>query len=150
MGEMAPPVSHGEGFGEAVGEEAEGCWSSAEGKEMGLNDEHAVMLEKMTQKGPPAAPGMEGAASHHASGLSINFDEEDAPLKVHTSALEALFADDPEVKAQREILAANRESLTGFNMNRTASSKGAKKLGNVLAAKESPKEVSLDALWERP
>ena len=87
-----------------------------------------------------------------ASVFDIGFDDDAAPMQVHTSALEALFADDPEVKAQREITAASREAAarSGYNFERTASSKGAKKLGNVQSSKAPAQDVSLESLWDRP
>jgi hypothetical protein len=67
------------------------------------------------------------------------------------SSLEALFADDPEVQAQREIMAAGRNQVqraAGYG-DRTASTKGAKKLGSVRAASKAAPEASLESLWDR-
>lgn len=95
---------------------------------------------------PAMAPGM-------PSTPPISFDEEGGQMHVQASALEALFSDDPEVKAHRDIMAAQREQLqraAGYNVERTASTKGAKKLGAVRAAKEEAPESALTALWDRP
>jgi len=108
----------------------------------------AMMPEGMAAPAPAPAP----AGMAMASSPAISFDEDTESMQVHTSALEALFADDPEVKAQREIMAAQRESVAraaGYNVERTASSKGAKKLGAVKASKEAP-ESALTNLWDRP
>jgi hypothetical protein len=104
----------------------------------------------------PAAPMGDVAPAAPAPSVmmasDISFDDDSSPMTVHTSALEALFADDPEVKAQREISAAQRESVAraaGYSVERTASVKGAKKLGSVKAAKETSPEANLSALWDR-
>jgi hypothetical protein len=68
-----------------------------------------------------------------------------APAKM-ASSLEALFADDPEVRAQRQIVASRNQSASGFA--REASTKGAKKLGSVQAKKANPMS-SLESLWDR-
>jgi len=76
--------------------------------------------------------------------MSISFEDDGEPMQVHTAALEALFSDDPEVKAQRELTAAAK-----FNPARVAST-GAKKLGSVRATPAPAPEASLAALWDRP
>ena len=113
----------------------------------------AMPSSPASQGGMPQMPSAPAPMmSQQSSALGISFDDDETPMTVHTSALEALFADDPEVKAQREITAANREAAvrSGYNFERTASSKGAKKLGNVQSSKEAKQDVSLEMLWDRP
>ncbi len=91
----------------------------------------------------PMAPMM-------ASNLDISFDEEDeaepTDAVANVASLDDLFADDPEVVAQRQIASANAEAL-GFS--RTASAKGAKKLGQVKATPAKAEIDKLEAIWER-
>lgn len=146
-----------------VGEEMSESSSSGSGSEDAL-------MKMMMPPAPPMGEGMAPAPMAPMGDMApvapapmaptagkmatdISFDDDTAPMTVHTSALEALFADDPEVKAQREIAAAQREQVTraaGYNVERTASTKGAKKLGSVKAAKETSAEASLAAIWDRP
>ncbi len=101
----------------------------------------------------PVMPAVAPAMAKEASVPGISFDDETETMKVSTTALEALFSDDPEVKAHRDIMAAQREQLqrvAGYSVERTASTKGAKKLGSVRAAKEEAPENVLTSLWDRP
>jgi hypothetical protein len=66
-----------------------------------------------------------------------------APMMPVASSLEALFADDPEVRASRELRGQ------GYEIGRTASAKGAKKLGSVRAASAKAPEFKLENLWDR-
>ncbi len=61
------------------------------------------------------------------------------------SDLRSLF-DTEESLAQRELLAAQRGTFS----NRTASNKGAKKLGQVQGRKSASIDENLESLWERP
>jgi len=92
------------------------------------------------QAPPPPAPG--------APPVDITFDEgeEDAIGRPAMAAdLNGLF-DTEESIAQREFHAAQAGN---FNQ-RTASTKGAKKLGQVRAQKSASVDESLESLWERP
>jgi hypothetical protein len=67
--------------------------------------------------------------------------------------LDNLFADDPEVQAQREIQAAEAEQTareSGFGPDVRTASTGAKKLGRVQADKAPNQDTALENLWERP
>ena len=90
-------------------------------------------------------------AAQKQGAVDISFDDMDeepaAADASHVASLDDLFADEPEVMAQRQIAAANAEAL-GFS--RTASAKGAKKLGNVKAAPAKAEGDKLEALWDRP
>jgi chemotaxis protein histidine kinase CheA len=111
---------------------------------------------------PPApaapVPGAVPAAPIASGSPEITFggDDEDEELGVTTASasLDDLFADDPEVQAQRQIMAAQREQLqreVGYQgVGRTASAKGAKKIGQVVRQTPAKPEEALEALWERP
>lgn len=92
---------------------------------------------------PQAAPAMMPAVAG-----DISFDDDDDDGTVNVAAdLDGLFADDPEVQAQRSIASAARDG--GFSsVGRTAST-GAKKLGTVTKAKSASPDAALEALWER-
>jgi hypothetical protein len=111
----------------------------------------------------PAAPAG-GAAPMMAATASplpdISFDEDEAMSEAVSTAaiagsdLDNLFSDNEEVMAQREIMAAHREQLAregGYSQaGRTASTKGAKKLGAVQASRTTTVDASLESLWDRP
>lgn len=99
----------------------------------------------------PAAPALAGE-------IEIAFDEEDAdPAEIASLAsgaqsLDQLFAENPEVIAQREIQAASdeqfRQEMSGFQPARQASA-GARKIGNVkVASAEAPAAPALSNLWD--
>ena len=102
-------------------------------------------------EGEGGEPGGEPAAEGGAPGappMDISFDDGDespAGKPAMASDLNGLF-DTEENIAQREI----RASQNGNFGQRTASTKGAKKLGQVQARKASTVDESLEALWERP
>jgi hypothetical protein len=104
--------------------------------------------------GPSAAPA---PMPMMASDISFDDGEDEAttaaPVVAAASTdLDSLFADDPEVQAQREITAANAEARareSGFG-GRTASTKGAKKLGAVQKPAKASVENVLEGLWDRP
>ena len=151
---------------------AEECYSGDEGgsSDMGLDSEHKDMMAQMMppaegsgESAPMPAPAPAGESMGKPVGesmgksmpapapmgmgqmaMSISFEDDGEPMQVHTAALEALFSDDPEVKAQRELTAAAK-----FNPARVAST-GAKKLGSVRATPAPAPEASLAALWDRP
>lgn len=79
----------------------------------------------------------------------ISFDDDDAgEVNVAASDIDGLFADDPEVQAQRAIQTASHDG--GFtSVGRTAST-GAKKLGTVTKAKPVSPDAALEQLWDRP
>lgn len=158
--------------GQAMGQKhidkaAEECYSGDEGgsSDAGLDAEHHEMMKQMMPAGEssgmsaPMAPPMGESMGESAPpapapapapmgmgqmAMSISFEDDGEPMQVHTAALEALFSDDPEVKAQRELTAAAK-----FNPARVAST-GAKKLGSVRATPAPAPEASLAALWDRP
>ena len=140
----------------------EACWGSDEKSMMAamLKEDSKMAAEDAA---PESAPESEGPASSKepeavaamAGKLPEFGDEEHSPdsvrgsdLHKHASVLDALFADDPEVKAQREIQAASR-GASNFNVGRTASA-GAKKLGAVRKSDKISGDDLLDAIWERP
>lgn len=111
-------------------------------------------LEAIFQGGAPApmpAPmGMPAAAAVASDDSDISFDDEEGE-DAHVAAdsdqaeLDSIFADHPEVVAQREALAAQ---VGGYSpSSRTASTKGAKKLGNVQASKATEEDVIARNLW---
>jgi hypothetical protein len=87
----------------------------------------------------------------------ISFDEGDegdetAESKTSVASIDDLFADDPEVLAQRQIRAAELEQKAregGFAVGRTASA-GAKKLGAVKRDQTVSVDKTLENLWDRP
>lgn len=126
--------------------------------------------------GAPAAPGMPAPAAPPGDDLAalfsgapapaampmtasdISFDEDDgepaapAPAAQVAGDLDHLFADDPEVQAQREIQAATLEARAreGGFAGRTASAKGAKKLGAVQKPAKVSADQALESIWDRP
>lgn len=98
-------------------------------------------LTALFEAAPAAAPAAMVASD-------ISFDEDDSGEVNVAADLDGLFADDPEVQAQRSIQSAARES--GFtSVGRTASA-GAKKIGTVTKAKPASPDAALEALWDRP
>lgn len=88
---------------------------------------------------PPPMGGAPGA-------VDITFDEGEEPGKpAMASDLSGLF-DTEENIAQRELTAAQRGNFG----QRTASAKGAKKLGQVHTQKPASIDSNLESLWERP
>lgn len=73
---------------------------------------------------------------------------------VAADALDDLFSDNDEVRAQREIVAARQDQSTregGYNPgSRTASARGVRKLGQVQGSKATSEDDALAMLWERP
>lgn len=98
---------------------------------------------------PPAPVGMSMATD-------ITFDDgDDEAADVQVASLDELFADHPEVRAQREIQAAQIGAVAregGYASARTASAAGAKKLGAVVRTATAAPSVDqqLEALWDRP
>jgi hypothetical protein len=99
----------------------------------------------------PMAPAM-------ASGSpEIRFDDDDdgeGHVAGDESQLNDLFSDNPEVVAQRELVAAQQEQTARENgygpvVGRTAS-QGAKKLGHVQAPTRQTVEADLESIWDRP
>lgn len=148
----------------------------------GLTPEETAMLDGMLDTCPPCAPaGVPAAAPAavvietpapqddltalfdvpvvapvmaSATDSDISFDDEEGDAHVASDeSLDSLFADDPEVVAQRQIASANREQIAregGFtSVSRTAST-GARKLGRVSATKTQSADVALEAIWDRP
>ena len=114
----------------------------------------------------PAAP-MPAVASDVAGGQNfaagISFDDDDqttrtAGEEVSIAQLAAIFADNPEVQAQRQIVSASndqraRASAGNFAPVGRVASAGAKKLGQVISAPVAPKATLddvLESLWDRP
>jgi hypothetical protein len=122
-------------------------------------------LSALFQAAPQAAPTMPGVAS---ASPEIDFDDEDemeAPVtgiaasqvaSTGDAELDNLFGDNEEVQAQRQIKAAEMEQqqreLGQFApaMGRTASVKGAKKIGQVQRGKPATVDQALENLWDRP
>ena len=105
---------------------------------------------------PMAVPAMPAMASQGPD-IDITFGDDEGEARTasteDTSSLDSLFADDPEVQAQREIVAAQQEQRVregGYTPgSRTASAGGARKLGNVRGGKVNVDE-DLANLWDRP
>lgn len=164
-------------------ESEEQCADDEQATECELTPEEMAMLDGIAA--PPAMPGVPGMApavlevapaapmvedlsalfdpaqAVASDGPEISFDDEDEPAQQHATAaapgmsLDDLFNDDPEVQAQREIVAANQEQFRrelgyGSEAIRTASQKsGAKKLGAVRAAPKSSAAETLENIWIR-
>ena len=162
---------------EEEAEEAEEITSQQEQEAHDLSPEEMQMLQSMLgdQCAPgaaaPAAPAAPGAAAPAddlsalfsaapggapGAGSDISFsddDDDESGVPVLSSDLDDLFADDPEVHAQREIQssqleARNRES--GFTGHVASTKNGAKKLGSVQKAAKPSVDQVLENLWERP
>ncbi len=102
------------------------------------------------------------------AGVQISFDEDEeesaagVPMTIGSFAqqasgdeLDALFADNEEVQAQRQIRAAEMEQQAregGYSVpgGRTASARGAKKIGQVQRGKAPSVDSTLENLWDRP
>ena len=133
-------------------DDKEACWGADEKKMMGsmLGDHKAG--EEAPDSEPAPSSDMPKA---HAGEMPSFGDDDHAPdsmkggdLPHHASVLDALFADNDEVRAQRELVAAAR-GASNFNVGRTASA-GAKKLGVVRKSDKISGDDLLDAIWERP
>lgn len=163
-------------------EQEEGHAAQQEEQAHGLCPEDAALLEQLMPAPAPAAPvvappaapddlqalfqmpeavapAVPMMASQAAEMPDISFDDDEAMSEpaaassVTASGLDDLFSDDPEVQAQREIMAAQQEQHareSGYSAARTASSKGAKKLGAVRSRGPSTPEQELELLWDRP
>ena len=145
---------------QCMAEEQEGCELNP--TEMSLLDQ--LLHEEMAapQDDLTALFGAPAAAAPVAPAIAsdtsdISFDDDDSEPAPTTAgmaiSLDDLFADDPEVKAQREIQAAQdqqfKRELGYGNVARTASTNGAKKLGQVKNTARSVDEA-LENLWDRP
>lgn len=107
----------------------------------------------------PAAPAMVvPAMASQGSEIEITFGDEGegegrTASDGDVGVLDTLFADDPEVQAQREIVSAQQEQRVregGYAPDsRTASSTGARKLGQIQAGRANVDD-ELGNLWERP
>lgn len=102
----------------------------------------------------PAVPASPIAPATDAPEISFDEDEEQIPVTANDQQeLAALFDDDEEVQAQREIQAAEQEQQARAQSNygpqpatRTAS-EGARKLGAVTRTASSSDDDELAALW---
>lgn len=116
----------------------------------GAGDDLSALFADTPAPAAPAAPMMvPGIAS------DVSFDEDDeafAEPQLASMSIDNLFADDPEVQAQREIQAAQHESVrreAGYqSVGRTAST--AKKLGQVRSTSTASVDQNLENLWDRP
>lgn len=117
-------------------------------------------LTELFEEGPaPAAPEMAiPAMASQGPEIEISFGDEGegkgrTASEQDLGALDSLFDDDPEVQAQREIVAAQQEQAVregGYVAgSRTASASGARKLGRVQAGKGNV-DQELEGLWDRP
>jgi hypothetical protein len=113
----------------------------------------------------PAAPVAPVMASAPGATPEISFDDDDeapaapagvaaAQVAAQGDELDNLFGDNEEVQAQRQIKAAEQEQIAregGFaGVGRTASAKGAKKIGQVQRGKPATVDQALENLWDRP
>jgi hypothetical protein len=159
--------------------EEEETVSQEEQQAHGLCPEDKVMLDQMLQQEmgeqcpPPAAPPVDDLQALFAPAAplpgtampamasdspDISFDD-DSDEEVRTAStasapagtLDVLFQDDPEVQAQRALVAAqqDRKAEGGYG-GRIASSRGVKKLGAVQAPKGRTQDQALESLWDRP
>ncbi len=104
---------------------------------------------------PPAAPaGVPAMAAEGGVGISFDDDEEEGRTASTEGDLDGLFADDPEVQAQRQIKASEAEQAArvgGFQtVGRTASANGVKKIGQVRKTASASIDQTLENLWDRP
>ena len=125
-------------------------------------DDLTALFEAAPAPAAPVAPVM--AAQGQGTNIDISFDEDDempvAPSGVAAAQvastgdneLDALFGDNDEVVAQRQIRAAEQEQTAregGFAVGRTASSKGARKIGQVQRPKAASVDQVLENIWDR-
>ena len=122
-------------------------------EQQALNAEELAILDEllhgeMAEQGvAPAVDPMNAAfGGPVVPECGISFGDEDGCAVLNVVSLDELFADDEEVIAQRQIAAAGSEAH-GFA--RAASTKGAKKLGQVKAAPAKSAANSLESLWDR-
>jgi hypothetical protein len=122
-------------------------------------DDLQALFEAAPVPVAPAAPVAPVMASQGGQGgLDISFDDDEEEGGVpavasDNSELDNLFADNDEVQAQRQIAAAAQEQAareSGFSTSRTASTRGAKKIGQVQRGKPATIDAALESLWERP
>jgi len=143
-------TSQQEAYGHGLSPEEHALLDSMLKEECGPGDELTAIFEAPAQPAP-AMPAM-------AAGPDVSFDDDDDDAGTTTTAasgdeLGDLFGDDPEVQAQRQIKAAEQEQVAregGFAVGRTASAKGAKKIGQVQRGKAPTADQALEALWDRP
>jgi hypothetical protein len=115
-----------------------------------VDDLHALF--QTTEQ--PAAPI---AASENKSPGEVEISFDGGDDDVHTAsklpgdddALDRLFSDHEEVKAQRELKAASEQDFQPI-AGRTASTNPTKKLGAVQPSKKPTEDTMLEALWDRP
>lgn len=103
----------------------------------------------------PVAPMPMGPMASKTPDITFDDGEEPRQASDDNSAaeLDGLFADDPEVQAQREIQASEQEQVareSGFGSEVRTASTGAKKLGQVQGSKTPSKDAALENLWETP
>lgn len=125
----------------------EGVVSGGEATEggEGVEDLQNLFKDGEGEGAPEGAPAVGGAPPIDISFDGDDGEEEEAGKPAMASDLSNLF-DTDESLAQREL----RASQEGNFSQRTASTKGAKKLGNVQAKKPASVDENLEALWERP
>jgi hypothetical protein len=127
-------------------------------------DDLTALFEAAPAPAAPVAPVM--AAQGQPGGVQIAFDDDDEVMQAPPSGtaaaqvaaqgdeLDTLFGDNDEVVAQRQIKAAEMEQQAregGFvGVGRTASSKGAKKIGQVQRGKPASVDAVLENIWDRP
>jgi hypothetical protein len=104
-------------------------------------DELSALFETPATEAP-AAPAVASKNDIH-----VSFDEDETASNLPgDDALDALFNDHPDVQAQRELVAANKEGYK-VPVNRTASSNPAKKVGNV-KSKSTSEDDLLAKIWD--
>jgi len=118
----------------------------------------APELTQLFEAPPAPAPVGLGLAPIASGTPDITFDDDEEEPRTASEGdsaneLDNLFADDPEVQAQREIRASEAEQAareSGFGPEVRTASTGAKKLGRVQADKAPSQDAALENLWERP
>ncbi len=118
--------------------------------EMDLPPNNVASVAPATAAAPATAPRSQSVQALLASAPPV----QQAPAVAGVDPeLTDLFSDHPEVQAQREITAAAQEQQVregGFQVGRTASSKGARKIGQVVRGKPANVDQVLENIWDRP
>ena len=129
-------------------------------------DDLTALFEAAPAPAAPVAPVMASAPGMNPE-ISFDDDEEEmqappagvaaAQVAAQGDELDSLFGDNDEVMAQRQIKAAELEQQAregGFAVQaaggRVASSRGAKKIGQVQRGKAASVDTTLESLWDRP
>lgn len=164
--EQQSQTMHGQTYGDKMSPEDRAALDAMLAEEAGEACPPAAPPTELTQlftpptPAAPMAPMAPPVASAQAAAAEITFDDDDeaegsAQVAAGGDELDQLFSDHPEVQAQREIQAAQRDQLAaagGFGPSpatRTASS-GARKIGHVAKPPKGGADDELAMLWDRP